>query len=434
MYQFPENMSNIFILLYHHLGLGDHIMCHGIVREYCKTYDRVAIFCKSHNYLSVSFMYRDLPNLVIIKGDDTFAKKFISENTSEFGRDKYDQVKLLGFQHLDRHSGIPLEKQFYKIAGVDLVKKWDNFFVKRDLKRERLLFKQAALDAEYIFLHEDQARNYRINRKKINKKYKVFTPDKKLTENIFDYLMIIEKAKEIHVIDSSFMFLIDCLPYNNPNQKLYIHRYSRENNEWQLPILKKDWHILTPENSKLDPLKDILRWFHRSETPFLNHPILKRAVRKFFWNMGWIMTKPKQPDLVALIRRYVPGKSFAAIYAEKNDTDKKILLAKEVGAIKAVAVDLNVVKNPATADIVFYSGTLSKSPNPLELLKQLYSITNHTLILNTPSVLKTSNKKNEEDFTPSDIESMLNQAGFEVREKHLFPLETCFVCRAVSSQ
>lgn len=422
------------VLLYHHLGLGDHIMCHGIVREYCKKYERVAVFSYPHNYVSVSFMYRDLKNITIIKGDDAFARKYISDNASKFDKDKYDQVIFLGFQYLDRNSGVPLEKQFYQIAGVDLAKKWDAFFIKRDLEREQSLFEQSTLGDEYIFLHEDPARNYRIDRKKINEKYKILTPDKKLTENIFDYLTIIEKAKEIHVIDSSFMFLIDCLPYNNPNQKLYIHRYSRENNEWQLPILKKDWHILTPENSKLDPLKDILRWFHRSKAPFLNHPIFKRAVRKFFWNMGWIMAKPKQPDLIALIRRYVPGKSFAAIYAEKNDTDKNMLLAKEAGAVKAVTVDLNTAKNPAPADIVFYSGVLSKNSNPLKLLKQLHSITNHILILDTPSVLKASNKENEKSLTSNDIESMLTQAGFETREKHLFPFETCLVCRAISTQ
>lgn len=419
------------MLLYHHLGLGDHLMCHGIVREYCKKYERVAIFSYPHNYASVSFMYRDLKNITIIKGDDVFAKKFISDNVSKLGRDKYDQVKLLGFQYLDRNLGIPLEKQFYQIAGVDLAKKWDNFFIERDLERERALFKQAALSGEYVFLHEDIARNYKIDRKKLIKKYGIFTPYKKLTENIFDYCTIIEKAKEIHVIDSSFMFLVDSLKYDNPEQKLYIHRYSRENNEWQLPILKKDWHILTPERSLLDPAKDILRWFYRSKAPFLNHTIFKRAIRKLFRIMGWAMARPKQPDLIGLIRRYVPGKSFSMVYSKKNDTAKNVLIAKEAGAIGAVAVNLNASKKSDSADVVFYSGALPKNQNPL---KQLRSITNQILIFDTPSVLKASNKKNEGDLTPSDIESMLAQTGFETREKHLFPLETCFVCRAVSTK
>lgn len=419
------------VLLYHHLGLGDHIMCHGIVREYSKKYERVAVFSYPHNYVSVSFMYRDLKNITIIKGDDAFARKFISDNASKFDRDKYDQVIFLGFQYLDRNSGIPLEKQFYQIAGVDLAKKWDNFFIKRDLEKETSLFQQAALGDEYVFLHEDPVRNYRIDRKKINKKYGIFTPDKKLTENIFDYLTIIEKAKEVHVIDSSFMFLVDCLPYNNPNQKLYIHRYSRENNEWQLPILKKDWHILTSERSLFDPLKDILRWFHRSKTPFLNHPIFKRAIRKLFWNMGWIMARPKRPDLKALIQRYVPGKSLVIISTEKTTKNSYAAAAQEMGA---TATNTTTIEKAMPADIVFSPETSSKNSSLLVLFKQLRSLTNQILILNISSVVKSSNKKDKDDLVPNEIESMLTQAGFEVREKHLFPLETCFVCRAVSAQ
>jgi hypothetical protein len=234
-------MSNI--LLCHHRRLGDHIICHGIVREYCKKYKKVAIFSLPHNFPSVSFMYRDLKNLTIIKGNDAFVKRFIFLNTFKFGKFKYNQIKLVGFQYLNQYSGVPFEKQFYQIAGVDFAKKWESFFVERDLERERALFKQASLKKDYVFLHEDVRRNFIIYREKIKKNYAIFTPDKKLTENIFDYCTIIEKAKEIHVIDSSFMFLIDCLNYENPDQKLYVHRYARENDAWLLPVLKKNWHI-----------------------------------------------------------------------------------------------------------------------------------------------------------------------------------------------
>lgn len=235
------------VLLYHHLGLGDHIMCHGIVREYCKKYNRVGIFSKSHNYPSVSFMYRDLSNLTIIKGDDGYAKKFIFLNRLKFGRYRYDSIKIIGHEYLDRASNIPLEQQFYQFAGVDFAKKWENFFVKRDTAREEALFKRVPLSKfkDYAFIHEDRDRGFKINRAYINENYAVFAPDKKLTDNIFDYCAIIEKAKEIHVIDSSFMFLVDCLPYENPVQKLYIHRYARENEKWLLPVLKKSWNIIT---------------------------------------------------------------------------------------------------------------------------------------------------------------------------------------------
>ena len=246
-YKRKEKMSSV--LLYHPVGLGDHLRFHGIVREYCKKYGRVAIFSIPSTYQSVSFMYRDINNLTIIKGayykgDYAFAKKFIFLNKFKFGKYKYDIVKILENKHLDKHSGVTFEEQLYRLANVDFEKKWDSFFVERNFKKEKELYEKAASKEDYVFLHEDDSRNFVINRKKINRNLKIFTPNDKLTENLFDYCTIIEKAKEIHVIDSSFMFLIDCLKYENSNQKLFIHRYARENYEYLLPVLKKKWNII----------------------------------------------------------------------------------------------------------------------------------------------------------------------------------------------
>lgn len=403
------------ILLYHHLGLGDHIMCHGIVREYCKKYDKVSIFSKSHNYTSVSFMYRDLKNLTIIQGDDIFAENFILLNAS-----MYDEVKRIGFQNLDRSTGAPLEWQFYQLAGVPFEKKWSSFFVERDFEKEHALYDLVAPKKDYAFVHEDRERHYIINRDKIGGDCEIITPDKEVTENIFDYCTIIEKAEEVHVIDSSFMFLIDCLGYENPNQKLFIHRYARENNDWQLPILKKDWYVLTTNKSRLDFLKNLLRKLFQSKSP-----LLKRAVRKIFWIMGWPVYQPEKPNLVALIKRYVPNKSFTHVYSSENNGSENLLIAEKTGSIKATATSVATLQKAKASDVVFYSGVLSD-----EVLKQLHSITNQILILDTPTTLKASNK----NLTPSDIELKLGKAGFGIRERHLFPLESCFVCRAVPTK
>jgi len=230
------------ILLYHHLGLGDHIICNGLVREYCKKYEQVAIFSKPHNYASVSFMFRDLPNLTVIQGDDKFARRFMLLNKFRLARPRYDYVKIVSHEFLERHQNSSFDKEFYKIAGIDFVKKWDSFFVKRE--RERELFNQVVQKGDYIFVHEDVPRGYIVNKKLIRKDYAIFIPERKSTDNIFDYCTIIEEAKEVHVIDSSFLSLIDCLPYKNKAQKLYFHQYARENNSYVIPTLKKKWNII----------------------------------------------------------------------------------------------------------------------------------------------------------------------------------------------
>ena len=53
------------VYLYHHLGLGDHIICNGLVRNYANKFN-IKLFTKSHNAGSVKFMYKDVPTIDII--------------------------------------------------------------------------------------------------------------------------------------------------------------------------------------------------------------------------------------------------------------------------------------------------------------------------------------------------------------------------------
>lgn len=403
------------IILYHHLRLGDHFMCHGIVREYCKKYDRVVTFCWPHNYPTVSFMYRDLPNLTIIQGGDDDANNFIKKNPVQPDDLKYGDVKIIGFGALSSSSGVPFETQFYQHAGVPLKKKWDSFFIKRDYEKEQMLFEKIAPQGDYAFIHEDTSRGLTIKKDLIGNDRIFFTPEKNTTDNIIDYCTIIEKAKEIHVIDSSFMFLIDCLPYSNPNQKLFVHRYARENDEWLLPILKKDWYIFVQRYDNLEPekwgaVKNIL-----AEISGIHNTITKRFIRKIFNAMDWGELKPKHPDLEALIWRYAYGKSFLEISPNGN-ASSYLSTAHKAGATMASSASVGKAR---LADIVFYSGAFSQHKDQLGFLKKLHSITKMNLIFYT------------KNLSPEYLESMLTQAGFETREKHLFLKEVCFVCRVI---
>lgn len=230
------------ILFDYHQGLGDQIICSGTVREYCKKYTRVGIFCFPRNYPSISFMYRDLTNLRI-HVVNSYAEKYRFRffNVFRFGNAHYDTVRII--DSYDQESGVLFERQVYAAAKVALEKKWDNFHVVRDVEREKNLKKKIGLPGSYIFVHDDA--RYPLDTTRISSPLPLFRPDPKLTDNMFDYCGIIEHADEVHVIDSSFMFLVDCLPYSNPAQKLFVHRYARLNTPVQMPLLKKKWQILS---------------------------------------------------------------------------------------------------------------------------------------------------------------------------------------------
>lgn len=228
------------ILVDHPLGLGDHLICSGIVRAYADHYERVGLFCLPANAPSVSFLYRDLPQVTIHPIRDHAERKRIRLLTRLHLRaPHYDRIKTVAAP--DPESGVMFEKQLYNTAGVPLEKKWDNFYVERDQHRERALEDKYPPLKDFMFLHDDS--RFPIDRARIAASLPIITPNLAYTDTLFDYCGLLMRAREIHVMDSSFMFLVDLLP-EVPGQQLFVHRYTRPNMAWNLPILKKAWNIL----------------------------------------------------------------------------------------------------------------------------------------------------------------------------------------------
>ncbi len=229
------------IVVYHPVGLGDHLACSGIVRTYATTHDRVGVFCLEQNYPSVSALYRDLPNVTVLRvRSHRDIQRFRLRNAMHLTRNHYDRV--LNVRVLDEESGIQYEKQLYRSANVPIENLWDKFLLQRDAAAERALMEKLHAPGAYQFIHEDA--RFPLTPTKLSN-LPALRPDLALTKNIFDYCSVIECAQEINVMDSSFMFLVDCLDYTAPNQKRFIHRYARPNMPWNLPLLRKQWTILT---------------------------------------------------------------------------------------------------------------------------------------------------------------------------------------------
>lgn len=217
------------LVIYHHLGLGDHFICNGLVREWAAKYGRVSLFCKPHNLSTVRQMYSDL-DISFLVGDDCFADRVLPSFRN------IDLLKV-GFDRLTSKESF--DQQFYSLAQVDFAKRWTSFKVNRDKKKELDLIYQLNLPPKFAILHEDQSRGYKIDRSKIN--LPIVRLEKRDNFTMIDWLAVAELAAEVHVIDSSFMFLVDSV---KTKSKLFIHRYSRNNPEWQLPTLKNNWTIL----------------------------------------------------------------------------------------------------------------------------------------------------------------------------------------------
>lgn len=205
--------------IYHHLGLGDHIICHGIVRNICRKFSNEMniLFVKPQFLESVSFMYNDIANIQYMTMNDNQVHEFLKGVNKE-------SIVYIGHQHLEEYikESKTFDKAFYDQVGLNFKKRWTHFIIRRDLQREIALFNKINPPEKYIFLHDDPKRGLVIDRSHfINKDLPVIIPDITLTNNIFDYLTLMDKAEEIHCIDSSFKLMADSVL--NRNHNLFYH-------------------------------------------------------------------------------------------------------------------------------------------------------------------------------------------------------------------
>lgn len=220
------------VCLINHLGLGDQIMVNGMVRHLAKKED-VAVIVTESQKETIEFMYRDIDNVKVLV-TPTKQPQDIFEVYKSTG---YDLMPLATYRideemwkllcHHDNESKLwslnPLMTNWceavYNQAGVNIKYMRSDFKVVRDKEREEKLMKTYDLEpGKYIFVHDSDGR-----RLTIESDLKVFNADSTWNDfpNIFDYITVIENAKEVHCIHSSYAWMIEMLGVGSPEKNFF---------------------------------------------------------------------------------------------------------------------------------------------------------------------------------------------------------------------
>lgn len=203
------------------MGLGDHFTCNGLVRHYYKQFDKIYLFCYKHFESNIKFMYRDLPNLYTIGlGSDIEVDEYILKNNLS------DQLIKIGFDKSRtlQHQVETFDEGFYLAENLPFSIRFDEYFVERNMDKEMELYKTLnPTDEDFIFVHEDPERGMFLDKSRIRQDLKIIGNDKKFL--IFDYIYLLSKSKEVHVMQSSLKDMINS--YSFPNTKCILHNYVR---------------------------------------------------------------------------------------------------------------------------------------------------------------------------------------------------------------
>lgn len=125
----------------------------------------------------------------------------------------------------------------YAITGVPFNQKW-NLVVNRSREREQALFDQLGISGEYLVLH-DQGSNFKLDIQLPDDMLRAYQVVKvsELTDNPFDWIGVIERARALVCVDSCFANLAEQLD-------LCAHKYLFLRSAIQTtPVFKNNWQF-----------------------------------------------------------------------------------------------------------------------------------------------------------------------------------------------
>jgi hypothetical protein len=208
-----------------HLGLGDHIICNGLVRVLSRRFKVIVLPVKAENIASVRWMYSDLPNVQAQTVERTHDPRYIADIFERAGATSFRAGRYSSKEYdLKR-----FDESFYEMAEVPFEERWASFKVPRDLDSEDRVVQALAPSEPYIFVHDDPVRGFKIDETRLPSGIKRIRPQSGVTDILFHYRKLIEGASEVHCISSSFAQMLECAPSGRPQ---FLHHYPRQDGTW----------------------------------------------------------------------------------------------------------------------------------------------------------------------------------------------------------
>jgi hypothetical protein len=263
----------------HHQGFGDLFTNNSLCNYFSDKFDELVIFVFDESRKNVvSEMYKHKKNIKCV------IPKFIDNNIyntsciicmtsgnnpcrleTSFNNHKYidysewkdyENIKIGCFkENYDKweaylttnlENNISFSHSFYLYENLSLDIRNTFFSVCRNNELESENYSHL-IGKEYIVLHDDPNRNINIDRSRLPKNLFIYELNYK-SKSMIDQIKILENAKELHFIDSSYSVLIYFLSLTNEKIKKipkYFHFYARKNDMIYKNPTPNNWNILT---------------------------------------------------------------------------------------------------------------------------------------------------------------------------------------------
>lgn len=229
-----KNIRNNSFIAHTHTGLGDHIVCNGLINYFSEKFEKIYLPVKSRDLKNINYLYSQASNIEIFKIENNTEEK----DVQQFSRTNKLKVLKVGF----KKRFPPFNKSFYDQFNLPYTISIEKFFIPRDSDKESELFNYLKdfynIKKEFQLVHNQSS----IGKVDLNtNKYlpSIFIDkDTDIFKNIFYYAKVIELASEIHCLDSSFIHLVERI---QTKANLYFHNIKKEGQKGAQLYLTKNW-------------------------------------------------------------------------------------------------------------------------------------------------------------------------------------------------
>lgn len=201
-------------------GLGDSIVCNGIVRELARSESFSSIYyvCPNHkNYHTIAWMFLDLANVYVMAGQS-------GRQARQFSGFLNTQYLGIGIKNIGGHFN-KWDQYFYDEASLPLSKRWESSRIYEGPNSLALYEKLNPKNEEYLLVCRHQSGGVPFDLRIENPNNLKIIEVHPASNNFFDWIKLIKNAKEIHTIDTSLIHLVESYFYQNPivSYSLFLH-------------------------------------------------------------------------------------------------------------------------------------------------------------------------------------------------------------------
>ncbi|AGE51386.1 hypothetical protein PBCVCviKI_079R [Paramecium bursaria Chlorella virus CviKI] len=220
--QHPLVIKKQEIIIFPHLGLGDFLCCMSAFRIYAEQF-KVHLIIKAEYEDKIKFLLSDITDIeYIIVHNDRYQDLKFDKGIPVIGIGQHrtgQTIKVRDFPGV-----------FYSDFNLPKEAMHEKFYYIRDMFEENKVYEKIIKDhPEYVVIHDDPTRGLVVDESKIPEGiYRVYLGREHKDIPMIYSKKLLERAKEIHCIDSSFLWFVGM---NQIKTKKVLHSHARRNSK-----------------------------------------------------------------------------------------------------------------------------------------------------------------------------------------------------------